>query len=105
MDDVEPRIRKQTRKKSSMFVDHEKLDTTSTPTNEVGLYEALMEVGPSKDWGMIPPKENKRICNKYDTCVVYLHEKYNDIFVRNHKWNDTCLAFDKRLIHNVFPET
>lgn len=50
------------------------LDTTFTFIGEVGAFHAFTSVGPSKYLRLISPKEDKRICNKYNGCVVPLNE-------------------------------
>lgn len=55
-------------------MDQESIDNISIFTCEHYLDHAITTVGPSEDWVMILPKEDKSICSKYDGCIVPIHE-------------------------------
>lgn len=69
MDNCRPRVWKATRDNSIVWIDQEMLDIVSTFINEDGVYHALMRWVPPQI-GRCFPKGIKRICNKYDGCVI-----------------------------------
>lgn len=70
MDDLQLELRKAIENNSSMWVDWETFDTISVFFHEGALDYAFIEMGPSEDWGVIPPEKDKRICNKFDMSIV-----------------------------------
>lgn len=63
-----------TRDKSTVWVDRDTLDTTSTFMGEGGLDHAFVEATSSLDYVVFLFEEDKRIRRKYHRCVIPLHE-------------------------------
>lgn len=55
-------------------MNQETLDTTSTLVSEGDLDQAFIKVEPLYVWGVLIPKEDDRVCIKYDVWVVPFHE-------------------------------
>lgn len=51
------------------------MDDISSLVHEGGLDNDFTEARPSSDWGMIVFDKDKMVCNKYEKCVIPLHEK------------------------------
>lgn len=43
--------------------------------SEGGLDWDFIEMGLLFDYGVLIPKEDKRVCNKYETCIIPIHER------------------------------
>lgn len=51
-----------------------KVDVVSFFIGEGGMDHTFVEVVSPSDWGRLPSKENKRVCSKFDMCIIPLHE-------------------------------
>lgn len=56
------------------WVDPAILAPTSTFTCKCSLKRAFLNIGPSFEWGVLIPQEDKRICNEYDECAIPFYE-------------------------------
>lgn len=57
-----------------MWMDQEMLDIISAFIDESGLDHTFIKIGHSSDQKVLPPREEIMISNKYDGCVIPLHE-------------------------------
>lgn len=70
MDNSQLTVWKATWGNPTVWVDQETLDIVSTFACEGGLYHDFIEAVSLLDWGVFPPRVDKRICRKYEGCVV-----------------------------------
>lgn len=51
----------------TLLVDWEMLDTASIFISKGSLGRAFTELGPSSDWGLLVPEEDKGLCSKHES--------------------------------------
>lgn len=67
-------LRNENRDNSSVWVNLKMLDTTSTFTMKRHLDQSFIDLGPPWDQWILILEKDKRLCSKYDGCVVPIHE-------------------------------
>lgn len=68
-------------------------DTTSIFTSESGLDWAFNETGPRSNLEVLTYDKSKRVCNKYDGCIIHLHECMISFIGRCLPFKNSRLAF------------
>lgn len=50
------------------------MDIIPAIVGECDMYHAFIKMDSSSNWGVLPPEGDRKICIKYDGCVILLHE-------------------------------